>query len=93
MLYQDYVFQGPSPVPVPTAQPQTTIKPTETPPTTKAQSGGSFNCPRDGLFKDPAHCDMFYNCANGIAYPQNCPTGLLFDAYLKICNWPSSVQC
>ena len=61
--------------------------------TAKAQSGGSFNCPKDGLFKDPAHCDTFYNCANGIAYPQNCPTGLLFDASLKICNWPSSVQC
>ena len=83
-LYQDYLLQVLLPIPIQS----TVIINTITVPT-----GGLFICPKDGLFKDPARCDKFYQCANGIAYSQPCPSGLLFDVSLLVCNWPASVQC
>lgn len=59
--------------------------------------GGSvanFNCPRpDGLFADPTDCSYFYQCSGGVAYHQQCPPGLIFNAAQGYCDWPANTVC
>lgn len=37
-------------------------------------------------------CSRYYRCANGVSYIEQCPTGTLFDPYLKVCNWANQVS-
>ncbi|XP_039657199.1 chondroitin proteoglycan 2-like [Perca fluviatilis] len=41
-----------------------------------------------GLYPNPADPHSFYNCGNGIAYLQNCPSNLVFDPTCSCCNYP-----
>ncbi|XP_068822222.1 acidic mammalian chitinase isoform X1 [Capricornis sumatraensis] len=41
----------------------------------------------DGLYPVADNRNAFRNCANGITYEQNCPTGLVFDTSCHCCNW------
>ncbi|CAI9151750.1 unnamed protein product [Rangifer tarandus platyrhynchus] len=41
----------------------------------------------DGLYPVENNRNAFWNCANGITYEQNCPTGLVFDTSCHCCNW------
>lgn len=52
-------------------------------------------CPPDGngLYPHPSDCSKFLNCANGIAYVQDCAPGTLFSPDLKVCDFPYRVEC
>jgi len=45
--------------------------------------------------RDADDCSVFYNCDANIQNPcpSACPPGLLYNDILKICDWPTSVQC
>lgn len=45
------------------------------------------------LTQDPEDCSKYYRCANGVLSSYSCQDGLYFDSNLKVCNWPSLVQC
>ena len=46
----------------------------------------------DGIYRDEAACDQFYQCANGHRFPnQFCPAGLMFNG--QVCDWPENVDC
>jgi len=47
----------------------------------------------DGLYPDPKDCSKFIQCSNGQAYSKNCAVGLYFNEKLKVCDWPSNVNC
>ncbi|CAF0939536.1 unnamed protein product [Brachionus calyciflorus] len=53
-------------------------------------TGSSCNQAQD-LTQVPNDCGKFYRCGSGILYTEQCPSGLLFDANLKICNWADEV--
>ncbi|XP_025832634.1 chitin-binding domain protein cbd-1 [Agrilus planipennis] len=38
-------------------------------------------------------CSRFYQCSNGVAVEQRCPSGLLFNKKLQVCDYPKNVQC
>lgn len=38
-------------------------------------------------------CSRFVRCANNILYTFNCPSGLLFDDHLNVCNYATQVNC
>lgn len=64
------------------------------PPTTmipKTTQGGSFVCPGNGTYPDPAQCSNYYVCDNGTAFLFACPTGLVFNPAGSVCDWPSNV--
>lgn len=57
----------------------------------------TFQCPLDnqlkpidGSFRDSVYCGIYYNCINGIIFPQQCPPGLAFAVTLKNCNYQVS---
>ena len=53
--------------------------------------GPSDLCPRlNGFYShpDPAVCQTFYACVNGDAEEYTCSSGLWFDEYSGVCNWP-----
>ena len=72
---------------------KTTQKPsTTTKATTKTSNNGSFSCDsKTGLFPHE-DCDKFYQCANGITYVKECPSGLYFNPN-GFCDWPQNVNC
>jgi len=45
------------------------------------------------LYANPANCRKYYKCDGGQPSLQSCPANLIFDANLKICNWPTAVSC
>ncbi|XP_055522436.1 peritrophin-1-like [Wyeomyia smithii] len=38
-------------------------------------------------------CSKFYQCSNGVPMELQCPSGLLFNDQLNVCDWPSHVDC
>ena len=53
--------------------------------------GPSDLCPRlNGFYShpDPGVCHIFYACVNGDAEEYTCSSGLWFDEYSGVCNWP-----
>lgn len=53
--------------------------------------GNSDLCPRlNGFFAhpNPSVCHLFYVCVDGIAEEYTCSSGLWFDDFKGICNWP-----
>jgi len=53
--------------------------------------GPSDLCPRlNGFYShpDPAVCHIFYACLDGQAEEYTCSSGLWFDEYSGVCNWP-----
>lgn len=56
--------------------------------------GVKFDCPSQfGLHKHPTDCTRFYYCVHGTPYIMNCPSGLLFNDKISVCDWPSNVVC
>ena len=57
----------------------------------------NFDCPeRNGLFPDPEQCDLYYVCEDGLATPQLCKDGELFDDSVRNrerCKLPHGVDC
>lgn len=52
-------------------------------------------CPRlNGFYAhpDPGVCDIFYACVDGVAEEYTCSSGLYFDEYKGVCNWPSEAE-
>jgi len=62
-------------------------------------ANGYANCPRfscpldyDGNYYDPTdRCNKYYTCISGIAYPTNCPIGLVFNPDTGTCQSPANV--
>ena len=53
-----------------------------------------MHCDHDGeLLADPENCRKYFKCSNGAPSPQSCPGTLVFDTFLKICNWPEATSC
>merc|ERR1712116_59675 len=53
--------------------------------------GPSDLCPRlNGFYShpDPGVCHIFYACVDGTAEEYTCSSGLWFDEYSGVCNWP-----
>lgn len=73
--------------------PSSQLRPPATTTSAAGQNGESFICQKDGLFKDPAGCDKFYQCSNGALFSMKCPTGTHFDASLQKCNFMKKVHC
>lgn len=51
-----------------------------------------FQCPRDGYFRDPHHCDVYYICASGNSMRMTCDPGTSFDLTFNLCLWSSEVH-
>jgi len=52
-------------------------------------------CPRlNGFYAhpDPAVCNIFYACVEGVAEEYTCSPGLWFDEYRGVCNWPTETE-
>lgn len=68
-------------------------------------TGQQFQCPLDenfhpinGTFPDPNYCNVYYHCIGGVAYPEQCPIGLVFTVKLKSCKYticvnPADANC
>jgi len=57
--------------------------------------GPSDLCPRlNGWYShpDPGVCHIFYACENGVALEYTCSSGLWFDEFRGICNWPENTD-
>ena len=84
-----------------TAAPTTNQKPdtTTTQPivTTTSKGETTFTCVKDGLFAFNG-CTQYYQCiftntANAMKVLTSCPSGLLFDQNIQVCNWATQVIC
>jgi len=57
--------------------------------------GTSEFCPRlNGFYAhpDPGVCHIFFSCVEGVATEYTCSSGLWFDEYSGVCNWPDSTD-
>ena len=59
----------------------------------------AFQCNKDGFFRDPYNCTLFYRCADltGEGYRFqlflfDCPPGTVYDNTINICNHPQFVD-
>ncbi|OXA57528.1 probable endochitinase [Folsomia candida] len=59
--------------------------------------GPEFQCPENGedgaKYPDRNNCAAFYTCTNGLPIHQLCPTGLYFNKFLSVCDFPVNVDC
>ncbi|KAF9411309.1 hypothetical protein HW555_009874 [Spodoptera exigua] len=39
------------------------------------------------------NCNQFYVCSNGVPVAQTCPSNLLYNIDLELCDWPHKVSC
>ncbi|KAI6234245.1 Chitin binding Peritrophin-A domain protein [Aphelenchoides fujianensis] len=44
-----------------------------------------------GYRRDRNVCSKFYQCANGVWVPKDCPSGTVFNTPLAVCDWPRNV--
>ena len=64
-------------------------------PSLEQPKGPSDLCPRlNGFYShpDPAVCHIFYACVDGQAEEYTCSSGLWFDEYSGVCNWPETTD-
>ncbi|XP_064613472.1 uncharacterized protein LOC135477231 isoform X2 [Liolophura sinensis] len=57
--------------------------------TTAAPTGSAPYCPQDvadGYQRDPADCNLFYRCLNGVPYRLRCPAGQYYISYGNTCG-------
>jgi len=51
-------------------------------------------CDHDNeLHANPQSCRKYFKCSNGLPSLQSCPTNLIYDSSLKVCNWPDATEC
>ena len=61
----------------------------------ESPKGPSDTCPRlNGFYShpDPSVCHIFYSCVDGLAEEYTCSSGLWFDEYSGVCNWPETTD-
>jgi len=59
-----------------------------------SDGGSDFDCPTpEGHFPDQERCHVYYQCSNGIANKQKCPSGLKYNVLTNQCDWEASVDC
>lgn len=47
-----------------------------------------------GVHPHETECNLYYQCDHGIRFPdQECPSGLLFNPELLVCDWADNVDC
>jgi hypothetical protein len=51
------------------------------------------SCSHLDFTRSPNDCSTFYRCSNNILYTFYCPSGLLFDESVKVCNYANMVNC
>ncbi|CAH0588141.1 unnamed protein product [Chrysodeixis includens] len=47
----------------------------------------------NGVLVAHENCNKFYMCSGGTPLPLVCPPGLLYNPYVKQCDWPQNVEC
>lgn len=52
-----------------------------------------FECTKNGHFRDPNNCAIFYFCVSFTKYRYDCAPGLVFDEAVGACNWDFLVTC
>ncbi|KAK2707861.1 cartilage oligomeric matrix protein-like [Artemia franciscana] len=53
----------------------------------------SNTCPEvNGYYPFPGCCSKFIQCSNGIPYVHTCPSDLIFDVTLNVCNYRENVD-
>ena len=51
-------------------------------------------CDHDNeLHANPQNCRKYFKCSNGLPSLQSCPTNLIYDSGLGVCNWPDATEC
>ncbi|KAK0152677.1 Acidic mammalian chitinase [Merluccius polli] len=75
-----------------TTRPKPTIPTTTTTTTPVVPSSQFCKGKPDGLYKNEKNPHTFYNCAYGITYLQDCPSGLVYNDSCKCCNWDLMVN-
>merc|ERR1712025_756900 len=54
----------------------------------------TYDCSQgQGKYPSPYDCAEYYVCFGGIPHIFHCPGPLWYDPKLKVCNWPSAVDC
>jgi len=79
-----------------TKAPVTTSKAPATTTTEKVETTTkrTYDCSQgSGKHPSPYDCAEFYVCFGGVAHIFHCPGNLWYDPKLKVCNWPSEVDC
>ncbi|XP_074596184.1 uncharacterized protein LOC141851335 [Brevipalpus obovatus] len=74
----------------------TTISSTTTESKTEKPSANLISCSKEGFFRNPYDCKMFYRCVSDpvletfdlYLYYQRCPANLVFDEKAQSCNYP-----
>lgn len=53
----------------------------------------AFVCPTpDGLFPHQFQLDSFYQCTGGNGFLMKCPSGLVYNAFRRYCDWPDDTS-
>ncbi|SPP74859.1 endochitinase [Drosophila guanche] len=50
-------------------------------------------CPKDGLFRDPKDCQLYYGCSRGEKFEYECPFQEFFDEAKSACRPMKEVRC
>ena len=66
---------------------------TSTSSVTSTSGGGDLCSDPNGLYAHSTDCQKYYQCAHGTPYEYSCPSSLLWNNDLKVCDWPANVQC
>ncbi|CAM9118368.1 unnamed protein product [Lampetra fluviatilis] len=45
----------------------------------------------DGLYANPLNSHTFYQCSNSLTYLKSCPSTLVFNPAICVCDWPEYV--
>lgn len=56
-------------------------------------SSVSSECEGEGYSNTPGDCSVYYKCQHHARFLYICPTGMLYDNALGLCNWPYLVRC
>lgn len=50
-------------------------------------------CQENQLLPHESRCEIYYLCSNGEYSIRDCPSGLHFNAELKVCDYPEAADC
>ena len=45
------------------------------------------------LHANPQSCRKYFKCDNGLPSLQSCPSNLIFDSSINVCNFPDATEC
>eukprot|EP00088_Acartia_fossae_P036979 TRINITY_DN38171_c0_g1_i1.p1 TRINITY_DN38171_c0_g1~~TRINITY_DN38171_c0_g1_i1.p1 ORF type:complete len:223 (-),score=34.91 TRINITY_DN38171_c0_g1_i1:136-804(-) len=58
----------------------------------ESSDNADFECPENGFFPSEPCSDLWYNCWDGIAVPEYCGEGLVFNPENLTCDFPANVD-